>query len=348
AEVTKAMCTPPEPRNCFTASVFDAFNVWAAPSDFASESFSSAMSIAVTSAPAARPICTARWPRPPTPKTANRCPALSLACLRARCTVTPAQSSGAACSEESASGILTTWLAGAFANSAYPPSTMTPVMRCRTHRFSLPSRQNSHCPHVHCTHGNPTRSPTWTLSWALSWTLCTAAPRSTTRPTISCPRISGCFTMPANCVQSPSATCRSECHTPQTSTSIKTSSAPTSGRATSSSDNGVLNACRTAAFIALSSLTEMPHQLRIAGRSRKTLRPDAAQEKLHRAPHPVGELVRPGQIHRPLPHHRVVEPFHELRQMHHRERVRHFASLLPLRQNFPQQTGGSLLVSPQF
>ncbi len=113
---------------------------------------------------------------------------------------------------------------GALVNSAYPPSTMTPVMRCRGHRFSFPSRQNSHSPHVHYTHGTPTRAPTWTL-----WT---AAPRSTMLPTISCPRIRGFFTMRANCVQSPSATCRSEWHTPQTSTSIKTSSAPISGRTT--------------------------------------------------------------------------------------------------------------------
>src|ERR1039458_32945 len=96
-----------------------------------------------------------------------------------------------------------------------------------------------------------------------------------------------------------------------------------------------------------SPLKQACHNNEVA-RSRQTLRPNAAQEKLHRAPHPVGELVRPGQIHRPLPHHRVVEPFHELRQMHHRKRVRNFASLLPLRQNFPQQTGGSLLVPPQF
>ena len=78
------------------------------------------------------------------------------------------------------------------------------------------------------------------------------------------------------------------------------------------------------------------------------LGPNAAQEKVHRAPHPVRELVRPGEIHRPLTHHRVVEPFHELRKMHHRKRARRLAPLLPLRQNFLQQANGSFLVPSQF
>ena len=44
----------------------------AAPSDFASPSFSSEMSIAMISAPNSLAICTAMWPRPPMPKIARR------------------------------------------------------------------------------------------------------------------------------------------------------------------------------------------------------------------------------------------------------------------------------------
>ena len=56
------------------------------------------------------------------------------------------------------------------------------------------------------------------------------APFSTTRPTISCPRISGFLTIFASCGQSPSATCKSEWHTPQASTAIRTSSSAGFGR----------------------------------------------------------------------------------------------------------------------
>src|ERR1700683_297797 len=131
-------------------------------------------------------------------------------CLRARWTVTPAHSRGAACSEARLPGILATWVAGAFTNSAYPPSTVTPVICCCTQRFSLPSRQNSHFPQVQWIQGTPTLSPTFTP--------CTSEPASTIVPATSCPRISGFLTIPANCGQSPSATCKSEWHTPQTST----------------------------------------------------------------------------------------------------------------------------------
>ena len=54
------------------------------------------------------------------------------------------------------------------------------------------------------------------------------------------------------------------------------------------------------------------------------------QEKLDRAPHPVGELVRPGQVHRPLPHHRVVKPLHELGEVHDRKCAGHLAAFLSL------------------
>jgi len=72
------------------------------------------------------------------------------------------------------------------------------------------------------------------------------------------------------------------------------------------------------------------------------------KKKLYRAPYPIRELVRPGQIHGPLPHHRVVESFHEFGQVHNRKCSGHLAALLPLRQNFSQQTDGSLLVTAQF
>ena len=190
AEVTSATCTPPEPRTSFTTLLVAALAFGRLPANWPARA--SPPKYRSRSLPLPLPGQSG-WrcvPSPPTPKTAAVGPARILGLFEGAMNRDPAQSSGAACSEGSASGILITWLAGAFANSAYPPSTMTPVMRCFMHRFSLPSRQNSHLPHVHCTHGTPTRSPISTLL--------TAAPRSTTRPTISCPRISGFFTMPAN------------------------------------------------------------------------------------------------------------------------------------------------------
>src|SRR5579872_6080449 len=78
------------------------------------------------------------------------------------------------------------------------------------------------------------------------------------------------------------------------------------------------------------------------------LRSDAAQEKFHCAPHPLGEFVRPGQVHCPLPNDRVVEPFHELRQVHYGKCACHLASLLALRENFSKQARSSLFMTPQF
>src|ERR1700691_3466372 len=212
-----AACTPPARRNSFATFAVVAFKVSDAPKVFACASFSSETSIAVTDAPSRAPICTASCPRPPTPKNAKRWPGWILACCRARYTVTPAQKRGAASLEESCSGIFSACLAGALTNSAYPPSTVTPVICCLTQRFSLPSRQNAHSPQVQCTQGTPTRSPTSNCL--------TEAPFSTTRPAISCPRINGLFVMGTSCGQSPSARCKSEWHTPQASTSISTSCA---------------------------------------------------------------------------------------------------------------------------
>src|SRR5713226_3717549 len=177
AEATSATWTPPLPRNSLTALPEAAFSAADAPSDFASASFSSEISIAVTSAPSPTPSCTASCPKPPTPNTANRWPGDILAVFSARKAVTPAQNNGAASLGERPSGIFITCLAGACTCSAYPPSTVTPVIFCLEQRFSFPSRQNSHSPHVQCTHGIPTRSP-----------ICksrTSSPFSTTRPAIS-------------------------------------------------------------------------------------------------------------------------------------------------------------------
>src|ERR1700721_247932 len=103
---------------------------------------------------------------------------------------------------------------------------------------------------------------------------------------------------------------------PHTFAPIKAACAPASRRGTSSIDNGVLNEWRTAAFIAFTfcipSLSRIPHE-KDASRYVELLGTNAAQEKLHCALHPVGQFVRPREIHRPLPHHGVVEPFHELR-----------------------------------
>src|SRR5208282_257181 len=83
-------------------------------------------------------------------------------------------------------------------------------------------------------------------------------------------------------------------------------------------------------------------------RLRTTSRSDTAQEKFHRASDTVGEFVWTREIDRPLPDDGAVEPFHELRQVDDRKRARHFAPLLPLRQDFTQQAGGSLLVPSEF
>ncbi len=90
----------------------------------------------------------------------------------------------------------------------------------------MPSRQASQVPQVLKFQATPTRSPT--ARWV------TLAPRSTTRPTTSCPGIRFALVAPFSAGWSPSATCRSEWQTPQTSTSISTSSGPGTGRGTSS------------------------------------------------------------------------------------------------------------------
>lgn len=62
----------------------------------------------ITSAPTSRAYCTARWPRPPTPKIATRSLGTIPATLIALYVVTPAQVSGAASKEDTASGTSTT------------------------------------------------------------------------------------------------------------------------------------------------------------------------------------------------------------------------------------------------
>src|ERR1700743_153697 len=61
--------------------------------------------------------------------------------------------------------------------------------------------------------------------------------------------MSGILVIPANCFQSPSATCRSEWQTPQASTWINTSSLPGLGFSISSTAKGFFSSRKTAAFI---------------------------------------------------------------------------------------------------
>src|SRR6185503_8109999 len=86
-------------------------------------------------------------------------------------------------------------------------------------------------------------------------------PTSATLPATSCPTMSGSLVIPANCFQSPSATCRSEWQTPLASTLINTSPSPGLGRSTSSITNGFFNSCKTAAFMGLPIMTS-PDELR--------------------------------------------------------------------------------------
>ena len=65
---------------------------------------------------------TPRCPNPPIPRTATRSPAFAGAFRRALNVVIPAQSNGAASTDERSSGIDTSPLAFAIITSAYPPS----------------------------------------------------------------------------------------------------------------------------------------------------------------------------------------------------------------------------------
>src|SRR2546426_7841553 len=57
--------------------------------------------------------------------------------------------------------------------------------------------------------------------------------------------------------------------------------------------------------------------------------------------------MRPGEVHRPLPNHRVVKPFHDLGEMNDRNDPRDFPALLPFRENFTEQAGRDFLELPQ-
>jgi seryl-tRNA synthetase len=83
-ELMFRMLPPPRLRMALVVSGAVAFKVAKAPSDFANASFCSEMSIAVTSAPKATPICTATCPRPPMPNTARRSEGEIRACFSAR------------------------------------------------------------------------------------------------------------------------------------------------------------------------------------------------------------------------------------------------------------------------
>src|SRR5438105_4169971 len=196
----------------------------------------------------------------------------------------------------------------------------------------------------------PTRSPTCNSS--------TALPFSTTRPAISCPRISGRFVREANGGQSPSATCKSEWQTPQASTFIRTSSASNDGRGMSSNARGFLNSRRTAAFIpvpsALRGGSRMPEIVLQLDpgleekRSRTSLETNLLSRPVPYCCTPLRKnssalrtrslkLCGPEKIDGPPANHRSIEPFHELREMRHRKCLGDFPAFLAFRQDFPQQ-----------
>src|SRR5260370_21809953 len=57
--------------------------------------------------------------------------------------------------------------------------------------------------------------------------------------------------------------------------------------------------------------------------------------------------MRPGEVHRPLPNHRVVKPFHELGEMNDRNAPRDSTALLPFSEDFTEQAGCDFLGLPQ-
>jgi hypothetical protein len=72
---------------------------------------------------------------------------------------------------------------------------------------------------------------------------------------------------------------------------------------------------------------------------------EPSQEKLYGTQYSIRELVRSGQINRPLPYDGVVETLHEFRQMDNGKIVRNFTPLLSLGQNLSQQIHRGFLVS---
>src|ERR1700691_2924182 len=73
---------------------------------------------------------------------------------------------------------------------------------------------------------------------------------------------------------------------------------------------------------------------------------EPSKEKLYCAAYSICELVRPGQINRPLPYNGVVEAFHKFRQMDNWKIVRNFTPLLSLHENLSQQPNRGFLVPP--
>src|SRR5512134_2888251 len=128
-------------------------------------------------------------------------------------TVIPAHRSGAASTRSSFAGILWVNAAGATTYSAYPPFTVTPVLRWEAHSISAPALHGAHWPQAYCIQGTPTGSP--------GEKDVTPSPTFSTEPVTSCPGTMGSG-VPQD-AQSPSTRCRSLWQTPQPFTRISTS-----------------------------------------------------------------------------------------------------------------------------
>src|SRR5258708_15205464 len=125
--------------------------------------------------------------------------------------------------------------------SAYPPSSVYPVNRELSHKFSCPARQYRQMPQVYPSQRTPTRSSKCRPS--------TPVPIETTLPTTSCPRTSGSFAL----VSSPSTTWRSVRQIPQAITLINTWSSAGLGAGRVDSTNGCFGCSNTIARMAAGS-----------------------------------------------------------------------------------------------
>src|SRR5712692_8504770 len=79
--------------------------------------------------------------------------------------------------------------------------------------------------------------------------------------------------------------------------------------------------------------------------SQDFLRTDAPKEKLDGAADSLAEPVRSCEIHGPLTHDGVVDPFHEFSQMFGGKGEADFAARLAGGENFPEQAGRCFLSS---
>src|SRR5258707_14603840 len=91
--------------------------------------------------------------------------------------------------------------------------------------------------------------------------------------------------------------------------------------------SGLFNSCRMAAFIASTS-PNLGCAAQVFADAQRTpltllqnggdspLRLGAAQEKLDRVSHSLGEFVRSSKIHRPLPDNGIEKSFHEFGQVY--------------------------------